>query len=119
MDAWDERATNDAVERYDCALVQGFLMLEHYLAHRRIWEIAGIVLMLSIGFVATLNTEFLEVKRYGLPNEFWEVAVWEATSHIALGAIIPLLLWFDHRFPIRIDTLPRSTRALGANPGTG
>jgi hypothetical protein len=84
------------------------MILEHYLAHRRIWEVAGVVLLLSIGFVTTLNTEFLDLTRYGVPNEFWEVAVWEATSHIALGITIPLLLWFDHRFPIRMDTLPRS-----------
>jgi hypothetical protein len=86
-------------------------MLEHYLVHRRIWEVAGVVLLLAIGFVTTLNTEFLEITRYGVPNEFWEVAVWEGSSHVALGIAIPLLLWFDHRFPIRLDTLPRSAIA--------
>lgn len=86
-------------------------MLEHYLAHRRIWEVAGVIVLLSIGFVTTLNIEFLDITRYGVASEFWEVAVWEASSHAALGAIIPLLLWFDTRFPIRTDTLLRSAVA--------
>jgi hypothetical protein len=83
-------------------------MLDHYLAHRRIWEIGGVIALLSIGFIATVNTEYLELTRYGVRNELWEVVVWEATSHVALGVSVLLLLWFDHRFPIRMDTLPRS-----------
>ena len=69
-------------------------MLEHYLAHRRFWEVGGVIALLSIGFAATLNTEYLELARYGVRNEFWEVAVWEATSHVALGISLLLMLWF-------------------------
>ena len=30
--------------------------------------------------------------------------VLEFTSHVGLAVIVPVILWFDHRFPIRADT---------------
>lgn len=79
------------------------MTLEGYMSRRRYWEVAGIVLMLGIGFVANVGTVLVEVARFGLATESWEIIVWEGSSHFALGIAVPLLLWFDRYFPIRTD----------------
>lgn len=84
------------------------MTLERYMATRRYWEVAGIGLMLLFGFFANVGTALIEVARYGIGNESWEILVWEGSSHIALGAAIPLLLWFDRHFTIRTDNWRRS-----------
>lgn len=78
------------------------------MATRRYWEVAGIALMLLIGFVANVGIVLIELTRYETANEAWEILVWEGSSHLALGAIVPLLLWFDRYFPLRTDSWRRS-----------
>ncbi|MDX1506885.1 MAG: LytTR family DNA-binding domain-containing protein, partial [Woeseiaceae bacterium] len=55
-------------------------------------------------FFANFGTVWIEYARYSDDWERWIPWVLEATSHIGLAVIIPLILWFDHRFPIRADT---------------
>ena len=84
------------------------MTLDRYMATRRRWEVAGIALMLLIGFVANVGIVLIELTRYEMANEAWEIVVWEGSSHLALGAIVPMLLWFDRYFPIRTDNWRRS-----------
>jgi hypothetical protein len=81
------------------------------MATRRYWEVAGIVLLLLTGFLATVGTTLIDVARYGIETESWEIFALEATSHIAMGIAIALLLWFDRFFPIRTDNWRRSVFA--------
>jgi hypothetical protein len=74
------------------------------MANRRWWEASGITLMLLIGFVANVGTVLIEHSRFQTANEVWEIVTWEGSSHLALGLIVPLLLWFDRRFPLEIDS---------------
>jgi hypothetical protein len=73
------------------------------MATRRWWEVAGIALMLCIGFIANVGTVLIEVARYGTANETWEIVVWEGSSHLAMGLVVLLMLWFDRYFVIRTD----------------
>ena len=86
----------------------GDVTLDRYMATRRWWELAGIALMLLIGFVANVGIVLIELTRYETANEAWEIFVWEGSSHLALGGIVPLLLWFDRYFPLRTDSWRRS-----------
>jgi len=80
------------------------MTLDNYLDKRRLWEIliAGGLVLLS--FFANLGVVLVEFGRR--PNGFdtWEPWVLEATSHLGLALIIPLVIWFDRRYPIRTST---------------
>ena len=84
------------------------MTLDRYMATRRWWEVAGIALMLLIGFAANVGIVLIELTRYETANEGWEIIVWEGSSHLALGAIVPLLLWFDRYFPLRTGSWRQS-----------
>jgi hypothetical protein len=81
------------------------------MATRRYWEAAGIVLLLLVGFLATVGTAMIDVARYGIGTESWEILVLEGSSHIAMGVAIAFLVWFDRLFPIRTDNWRRSVAA--------
>ena len=80
------------------------MTLERYMATRRWWEVTGITLMLFIGFVANVGIVLIEHSRIESANEAWEIITWEGSSHLALGLIVPMLLWFDRSFPLQTDT---------------
>ncbi|MEO0365444.1 MAG: LytTR family DNA-binding domain-containing protein [Pseudomonadota bacterium] len=85
--------------------------LQSYLKHRRVWEVAMIVGMLLIGFVSNVATEVIDYGRSdgGPPTALaW---ILQGTSHAAFLVLFPLVIWFDHRFPLRIATWKRSLLA--------
>lgn len=87
------------------------MTIERYLEHRRLWEtllVAGFVLL---GFFASLGVEWIEQQRHGGKLPAYLPLVLEATSHLAVAAVVPLLLWFDHRVPIRLSNLKTSVPA--------
>ena len=75
--------------------------LSRYLQHRRAWE-AGLWIaffMLQAGFDSiVVNMDFA---RRHLPVEPWEPVVWEFSSCLMMLAVVPLLLWFEARWPLR------------------
>lgn len=87
------------------------ITLEQYLAARRYWEVSGWILFLTIGFAANVGINWIEIDRSGADIEAWEPVVWQATSHLALGLLLPLILWFDRRFPIGKDNWRSSLAA--------
>jgi hypothetical protein len=78
------------------------MTVDQYLAHRRLWEVTLWVAGISLGFIASFGVAWMD---YAADPAVagWEPLVWEATSHVATGALVPLLLWFDGRFPIGLD----------------
>jgi hypothetical protein len=82
--------------------------LDRYMANRRWWEVAGMTLMLCIGFVANVSTVLIDIVRYESTNEAWEILLWEGSSHFAMGVVVLLMLWFDRLFSIRIDNWRRT-----------
>ena len=87
------------------------MTLEKYLENRRAWEItigAGLVLL---SLFANLGVVWMEFARRPDGFDAWEPWVLEGTSHLGLAVIIPIILWFDGRFPIRASTWKRNLPA--------
>ncbi len=81
--------------------------MQGYLERRRLWEPLLWVGFFALNWVANTLVIWLELARgdSGLPR--WEPAVWEGTSALSFLALIPLLLWFDRRFPLTRDRFRR------------
>ena len=90
------------------------MTLDRYLKTRRYWETAGIALLMLASIAANVAVEWIETTHSGADSQLWEVFVWETTSAAVLGLLVPVLLWFDHRFPIRLDTWRRNFVAHAA-----
>ena len=87
------------------------MTLQQYLDHRRWWE-AGIVLVfILVGFLANVGVEVFERGRDGGAADWLEPVVLEGTSHLALLAVFPLILWFDSHFTIRTANWRRTVLA--------
>ena len=84
------------------------MTFEQYLAKRRYWEFALIMLVVLVGFVSNLGTELIERGRLSDVVDIRQPFVLEATSHVAMALSIPLLLWFDRLWPFRAATWVRS-----------
>ncbi|MEM6640980.1 MAG: LytTR family DNA-binding domain-containing protein [Pseudomonadota bacterium] len=87
------------------------MTLQEYLKSRRIWETLIAVGLVAIGFFATTATELIDYARHAdgpRPAMAW---ILESTSHMALLVALPLVLWFDARFPLRTKTLVTSALA--------
>lgn len=77
------------------------MTIDQYLAKRRYWEFALIMLIVLVSFVSNLGIELIERGRQAADFDVREPFVLEATSHVAMALSIPLLLWFDHWWPVR------------------
>ena len=87
------------------------MTLERYLANRRYWEVALWSVFLSIGVLSNIGVVWMDQGRIESDVPAWQPVVWETTSHIALGMLIPLILWFDRLFPIGVETWRRGMLA--------
>ncbi|MFK7889087.1 MAG: hypothetical protein AB8G16_19685, partial [Gammaproteobacteria bacterium] len=81
------------------------MTLATYLKHRRHFEtfyIAAIVL-LTCAFNATV--EIIDLERLGATFSRLQPWILEITSSVALLAMMPVMLWFDRRFPLQFAML--------------
>lgn len=67
-----------------------------------------LLLFLAVNWGAGWWVSWLEIQRSEADVELWEPALWEGSSHLVIFALLPLMLWWDNRFPIRIGQLRRS-----------
>jgi hypothetical protein len=82
--------------------------LERYRPYRRQAEIGFWVLVLSIQIAFNSVVAWLDVGRARGDVAFWQPFVWELSSNLAIGLLIPLLVLFERRFPLRWAGLPRN-----------
>ena len=87
------------------------MTLDRYLENRRYWEILIVAAFVLTGLFANVGIVSIEYARTGNDWDRWVPWVLEGTSHAAIGALIPLILWFDRHFPIRADTWRTSVLA--------
>ncbi len=82
--------------------------LARYQAWRRPAEVGFWVLVLGLqgGFNAVVS--WLDRRHLGTPLPFWQPASWELSSVLALGLLVPAVIWMDRRFPLRWATLARN-----------
>lgn len=78
--------------------------LAHYQSYRRRAEIGFWVLVLTIQMLANSLTTWLDLRT----ALFIEPLVWELSSNLTVGLLIPVLIAFERRFPLRWDTLARN-----------
>jgi hypothetical protein len=89
------------------------MTLDHYLRHRRSYEVSLWALFFLVQWVGNVLVIWLEFGRSdnGLP--LWKPVVWEGSSLLVLAALIPLVLAFDRRFPLRYESLGTGLLAHG------
>lgn len=77
--------------------------LARYLPYRRQAEIGFWVAVLSIHMLFNSITAWIDLRT----APFVQPLVWELSSALTVGLLIPALLAFERRFPLRWDTLRR------------
>lgn len=86
-------------------------LLERYLGQRRIWETGLWVLYWLIQATAGSVVALMDIRRNDLAFDSWEPVLWEFSSCMVLLVLIPAVIAFEHRVPLRFDTwrhaLPR------------
>lgn len=77
-----------------------------YLAVRRRAEVAFWVVVLALQAAFNSVVTWMDLERVAARQlQPWEPVMWEATSALVIGALIPFIVWFERRFPVRWDTL--------------
>ncbi len=84
------------------------MKLEDYLAKRRRYEILAWAALLAVQIVANTSVTLLDIDRAGRDVAAWEVITWEVTSSLVIGALLPVMLFFDARFPLQRGTWRRN-----------
>ncbi|MEM6604748.1 MAG: LytTR family DNA-binding domain-containing protein [Pseudomonadota bacterium] len=87
------------------------MTLQAYLQHRRFIDTAIVIALLVAGFLASVATELMDYSRSDLDLLKPRAWVLEGTSHLAIGLLIPLMIWFDGVFPLRIGQWRRTLPA--------
>jgi len=87
------------------------MKLDRYLQIRRPIEIGFWGVSLSIAFLSETLVQMIDSDRHGAGTQIWEIVTWEASSVVALILLIPLVLYFDERFPIRWSSLKTTVLA--------
>jgi hypothetical protein len=77
--------------------------LERYRPYRRRAEIGFWVLVLTIQMLTNSITTWIDLRT----APFAQPLVWELSSTLTVGLLIPALVAFERRFPLRWDTLGR------------
>jgi hypothetical protein len=83
-------------------------MLERYLRHRRFWEVTMWVVGLLVSATANSIVVVMDLGRRHLSFAPWEPPTWEFSSTIMLLALLPALLAFERRVPMRLTTWRRA-----------
>ncbi len=82
-----------------------------YLRHRRVCEVGFWLVLVAVHSIANSITVNIDLARMGQQVAQWKPWVWEWSSGLTWLAIIPLLLWFDRRFPLQSGRFRRSLAA--------
>jgi hypothetical protein len=90
------------------------MTLDKYLQNRRSWEFTIAVGIILMSFFANLGVVWMEFSRRDSGFDAWEPWLLEGSSHLGMAIIIPLVLWFDRRYPIRATTWKVSLPAHAA-----
>jgi DNA-binding LytR/AlgR family response regulator len=83
-------------------------MLDRYLRHRRLWELALWTAWWLIDAAANSVVVIMDIERRDLQVAWWEPVVWEYSSALVLLALLPAQLAFDRRLPFQAETWRRA-----------
>lgn len=82
--------------------------LVRYQPWRRTFEVGFWVANLCLHAALNTITVWMDIQRVKLGFAAWKPATWEWSSNLMILALIPAVLAFDRRFPLRFGTLRRS-----------
>ncbi len=81
------------------------MTLDHYLHHRRSYEVLLWATFLLSQATAQSWVVIRDIGRTGYGAATWEPLVWEFSSVLSWAALIPVLVAFNRRYPLRLRTL--------------
>lgn len=82
-----------------------------YLRHRRVFEVGIWILLAAINCAGNSITTNIDFANSGVDIPRWMPWVWEVSSAVTWLALIPLLVWFNQRFPLQPGDFRRSVPA--------
>ena len=85
--------------------------LQRYLQLRRPFEVGFWALFFLVHGLANAAVVAADFHRSGLVFPAWEPLMLEGTSMLAMALLLPLVLAFDRRFPLRFSSLRRALPA--------
>jgi len=80
------------------------MTLQSYLARRRYWEIALAAAIVIVSLLANIGVVWMDLAGAAAATPLQTALILEITSHVGMALTIPLIIWFDHRFPISAST---------------
>jgi DNA-binding LytR/AlgR family response regulator len=86
-------------------------MLDRYLRHRRVWEVALWTTWWLLDAAANSAVSIMDIERRDLQFDWWEPVVWEYSSALLLLALVPAQLALDRRLPFQTETWRRAVAA--------
>ncbi len=87
------------------------MTLDDYLKRRRWFETLIVLGFMFMGLFANVLIVHIEMGRDGNPYHTWMPWALEGSSHLALLIMVPAVLAFNARYPIRVDALRTSIPA--------
>ena len=79
--------------------------LLHYLRHHRTYEVLLAIAVIAISAAANIGVELIEIRRDRDPTAAWEPITWEVSSGLVVLVLLPIILAFDRRQPMRWGNL--------------
>ncbi len=64
--------------------------------------------LLFFAVQVTSNVIVASMDNAGRDVQTWEPILWETSSSVVMASMIPLMLWFDQKFPIKLKNLKRN-----------
>ena len=80
---------------------------ERYRPLRRRVEVAFWAVLLLVQAAFNSVVTLIDLRSAGRPVAAWEPALWELSSVLVVGLLIPAIVAFERRFPLHWDTLRR------------
>jgi hypothetical protein len=80
---------------------------DRYRPLRRRAELAFWAVLLLVQAAFNSVVTLIDLRSAGRPVAAWEPALWELSSVLVVGLLIPAIVAFERRFPLHWDTLPR------------
>ncbi|MDM0043972.1 LytTR family DNA-binding domain-containing protein [Variovorax dokdonensis] len=91
-------------------------LFERFRPYRRRAEVAFWIGLLVLQVAASVAVALVDARGGGREVAFWQVLVWELSSHLVILALVPAVIAFERRFPLSGDRLWRNLpwHALGS-----
>ncbi|HZY17351.1 MAG TPA: LytTR family DNA-binding domain-containing protein [Ramlibacter sp.] len=80
--------------------------LARYRRHERAFDVGFWVTMLGGSVAFNSVVDWIDLGRGPVPHPYAYALTLQLTSVVVVGALIPLLVWWERRHPLRLGTLP-------------